>query len=117
METKTDLITPFLTAGERQQLFALYRRLLRLSGDALQPGDCHKLRQTLQRTVESGLVGRDLFGLNPIIDDIRKMEKEEFSSVVFEEYDEQFMYFFGLALIFFSLTALVGERKTKRRLF
>lgn len=71
METKTDLITPFLTAGERQQLFALYRRLLRLSGDALQPGDCHKLRQTLQRTVESGLVGRDLFGLNPIIKDMQ----------------------------------------------
>lgn len=71
METKTDLITPFLTAGERQQLFALYRRLLRLSGDALQPDDCHKLRQTLQRTVESGLVGRDLFGLNPIIKDMQ----------------------------------------------
>ena len=61
--------------------------------------------------------GNEEFGLNPIIDDIRKMEKEEFSSVVFEEYDEQFMYFFGLALVFFSLTALVGERKTKRRLF
>ena len=61
--------------------------------------------------------GNEEYGLNPIIDDIRKMEKEEFSSVVFEEYDEQFMYFFGLALVFFSLTALVGERKTKRRLF
>ena len=61
--------------------------------------------------------GNEEFGLNPIIDDIRRMEKEEFSSVVFEEYDEQFMYFFGLALVFFSLTALVGERKTKRRLF
>ena len=61
--------------------------------------------------------GNEEFGLNPIIDDIRKMEKEEFSSVVFEEYDEQFMYFFGLVLVFFSLTALVGERKTKRRLF
>lgn len=61
--------------------------------------------------------GNEEFGLNPIIDDIRKMEKEEFSSVVFEEYDEQFMYFFGLALVFFSLMALVGERKTKRRLF
>ena len=33
--------------------------------------------------------GNSEFGLNPIIDDIRKMEDEKYSSVVFEEYDEQ----------------------------
>ena len=71
METKTDLKYPFFTADERLQLFTLYRKLLRLSGDALQPDDCHKLRQTLQHTVESGGVGRDLFGLNPIIKDMQ----------------------------------------------
>ncbi|MGN0311112.1 MAG: RelA/SpoT family protein [Bacteroides sp.] len=71
METKTDLKYPFFTAYERLQLFALYRQLLRLSGDALQPDDCRKLRQTLVGTVESGRVGRDLFGLNPIIKDMQ----------------------------------------------
>ena len=71
METKTDLKYPFFTADERLQLFTLYRKLLRLSGDALQPDDCHKLRQTLQHTIESGGVGRDLFGLNPIIKDMQ----------------------------------------------
>lgn len=57
------------------------------------------------------------FGLNPIIDEIRKMEDEEYASVVFEEYDEEFMYFFAAALFFFVLEALVGNRKNKRKLF
>lgn len=57
------------------------------------------------------------FGLNPIIDDIRAQEDEVFSSVVFEEYDEQFMYFLGWALFFFVLESLVSERKFKRKLF
>ncbi len=61
--------------------------------------------------------GNDEFGLTPIIDDIKKMQDEKFNSVVFEEYDEQFMYFFGLALLFFVLEMLVGERKSKRHLF
>ncbi len=61
--------------------------------------------------------GNDEFGLNPIIEDIRKMEKEEFSSVVFEEYDEQFMYFLGIAAVFFALCCLIGENKNRRRLF
>ena len=61
--------------------------------------------------------GNDEFGLAPIIDDIKKMQDEKFNSVVFEEYDEQFMYFFGLALLFFVLEMLVGERKSKRHLF
>ena len=36
----------FFTAKEREQLFALYKRLLQLSGDTLQKGDCHKLKNT-----------------------------------------------------------------------
>ncbi len=61
--------------------------------------------------------GNDEFGLNPIINEIKKMEAEEHESVVFEEYDEQFMYFLGIALVFFVLEMLVGERKSRRRLF
>ena len=61
--------------------------------------------------------GNNEFGLNPIIDDIRKMEDEKYSSVVFEEYDEQFMYFLAMALFFFVLEMLVGDRKSKRHLF
>ena len=61
--------------------------------------------------------GTSEFGLNPVINEIKKMEDEKYSSLVFEEYDEQFMYFLGLALIFFVLEMLVGDRKPKRHLF
>ncbi len=59
--------------------------------------------------------GNDEFGLNPIINDIKRMQDEEFESIVFEEYDEQFFYFLGIALFFFVLEMLVGERKSKKR--
>ena len=61
--------------------------------------------------------GNSEFGLNPIIDDIRRMEDERYSSIVFEEFDEQFMYFIAIALFFFVLEMLVGDRRSKRHLF
>ena len=61
--------------------------------------------------------GNDEFGLNPIIDDIRRMEDEEFGSLVFEEYDEQYMYFFGIALALLVIEMLIGERRPKKKWF
>lgn len=61
--------------------------------------------------------GNEEFGLNPIIDEIRKMEDEEFVSQVFEEYDEQYMYFFAIALVLFVIEMLIGERKSGRHMF
>ena len=61
--------------------------------------------------------GNSEFGLNPIIDDIKRMEDEKYSSVVFEEYDEQFMYFLVIALLFFVIEMLVGDRRSKKHLF
>ena len=61
--------------------------------------------------------GGEEFGLNPIIEDIRRMEDEEFGSVVFEEYDEQYMYFFGAALLLFVIEMLIGGRRPRRKLF
>jgi Ca-activated chloride channel family protein len=61
--------------------------------------------------------GNTEFGLNPIIDDIRKMEDEKYSSIVFEEYDEQFMYFLAFAFILFVIEMLIGDRKSKKHLF
>ena len=60
--------------------------------------------------------GNEEFGLNPIIDDIKKMEAEKYNSIVFEEYDELFMYFFAAALALLVLEMLIGERRHKRRL-
>ena len=61
--------------------------------------------------------GNDEFGLNPIIDDIRRMEDEEFGSIVFEEFDEQYMYFFGIALALLVIEMLIGARRPKRKWF
>lgn len=61
--------------------------------------------------------GNSEFGLNPIIEDIRKMEDEKYSSIVFEEFDEQFMYFMAIALFFLVVEMLVGDRRSKRHLF
>lgn len=77
---------------------------------------------TLQQVAAAGNgayvhAGNEEFGLNPIIDEIRKLEDEKFQSVVFEDFDEQYMYFFGAALLLFVIEMLIGERRSKRRLF
>lgn len=77
---------------------------------------------TLQSMADAGNgayvhAGNEEFGLNPIIDDIKKMEDEEFNSLVFEEYDEQYMYFFAAALLLLVLEMLIGERRIKKKLF
>jgi Ca-activated chloride channel family protein len=77
---------------------------------------------TLRKVAEAGggayvHAGNEEFGLNPIIDDLRNLEEEQFNSVVFEEYDEQYMYFFAIALALFVIEMLVGERRWKRRMF
>ena len=61
--------------------------------------------------------GNDEFGLNPVIADIRRLEDEEFGSVVFEEYNELFMYFFGVSFLLLVIAGVIGERKNKRKLF
>jgi len=77
---------------------------------------------TLQQIAAAGNgayihAGNEEFGLNPIVDEIKKLEEEKFNSVVFEDFDEQYMYFFAVALLFFVIEMLVGERRPKRRMF
>lgn len=78
--------------------------------------------KTLQEIAAAGggayiHAGKEEFGLNPIIDRIRQMEDEKFNSIVFEEYDEQYMYFFAMSLFLLVVEMLIGDRKSKRRLF
>ena len=61
--------------------------------------------------------GNSEFGLNPIIEEIARMDNEEYNSVVFEEYDELYMYFFAVALFFLVLEMLIGDRRSKYHLF
>ena len=78
--------------------------------------------ETLRKVAEAGNgayvhAGGDEFGLNPIIEDVRRLEDEEFGSIVFEEYDEQYMYFFAIALALLVIEMLIGERRPKRKWF
>ena len=61
--------------------------------------------------------GNSEFGLNPIIEDIRTLDEEEFQSVVFEDFDEQYMYFFGIALLLLIVEIIVSETSSGRKLF
>jgi Ca-activated chloride channel family protein len=77
---------------------------------------------TLQQIAAAGggayvHAGNEEFGLNPIINDLRRLEAETFNSVVFEEYDEQYMYFFAVALVLLLIEMLIGSRRWKRRMF
>ena len=52
-------------------------------------------------------------GLNTIFDEINKMEKKEYESKVFSDYEDRFQYFIGLALLFLVLELIIFERKSK----
>ena len=82
----------------------------------------HLDEDTMQKVADAGNgayvhAGNEEFGLNPIINDINKLEEEYYKSVVFEEYDEQYMYFFAVALVLLAIEMLIGERRWKRRMF
>jgi len=82
----------------------------------------HLDEETLKNVAKAGNgayihAGNEEFGLNPIINDLRKLEEEAYKSVVFEEYEEEYMYFFAAALVLFVLEMLIGSRRWKRRLF
>ena len=57
------------------------------------------------------------FGLGDIVEKIRELKKTSYQELAFEEYNEQFMYFFGIALFFLVLEFLIGDRKMKKKLF
>lgn len=59
--------------------------------------------------------GNTEFGLNPILDDVKNIAKKKFESVVFEEYNEIYMYFFGAAVVFFIVEMLISDRKLRRK--
>ncbi len=51
--------------------------------------------------------------LENLIDDIQKMDKQEFESKIYSDYEDRFQYFFGIALFFLLLEMIVLNRKNK----
>ncbi len=60
----------FFSAQEKVRLAQLYRELLKLSDNILRPDDCKKLKTHLVEAVSRNLIQRDVFGMNPIINDM-----------------------------------------------
>ena len=61
----------YFTTQERELLFTLYKRLVKLSCDAIQKDDCRKLKNYLTQFISQGILPRNAFGMNPIIKDMQ----------------------------------------------
>ena len=61
----------FFTPDEHKLLITLYRKLLSLSKDTLQKDDCRKLKAHLIKDMSSRTIPRNVFGMNPIIEDMQ----------------------------------------------
>ncbi len=57
--------------------------------------------------------GNSDFGLDALVEKIHNMDKQSYKSVVFEDFDEQYMYFFAIALLFLILEFMIVDRKGK----
>lgn len=55
--------------------------------------------------------------INPLIEQIEKMQKQEFQSMKFKEWDNHFQYFLGVAFFILLIEALLSERKIKSEYF
>ena len=52
-------------------------------------------------------------GLKTVFDEINKLEKTEFESKMFSDYEDRFQYFIALSLLFIILELFIFERKSK----
>jgi Ca-activated chloride channel homolog len=53
-------------------------------------------------------------GLDQIFEDIRKLKKQELEGTVYTEYNDQFQFFAGFALLLLFIDFLIMERKNRR---
>ena len=52
-------------------------------------------------------------GLNNILDEMNKMEKQEIRMKVYAEYEEQFVYYAGVALLLLMVEFFTGQRRNR----
>ncbi len=53
------------------------------------------------------------FKLDKIIDEISGIEKKKYGEKIFADYDDQFQYFFAIALVLILTDSLIGNKKNK----
>ena len=61
---------PFFSTPEKVRLAQLYKQLLKLSDNILRPDDCKKLKKYLVEAARRDLIQRNVFGMNPILNDM-----------------------------------------------
>lgn len=60
----------FFSSQEKIRLAQVYRELLKLSGNVLHATDCSRLKHYLIRATQDNYIQKDVFGLNPILNDM-----------------------------------------------
>lgn len=53
-------------------------------------------------------------GINNLVDELGELEKSELEAKVYEDYEDQFQWFLGLALLLIIIEFLILERKNRR---
>lgn len=54
-------------------------------------------------------------GINALLEEIKTMNKTEFGTIAYSEYEDRFQVFLGIALVFLLLEWIVAERRSKWR--
>jgi Ca-activated chloride channel homolog len=52
-------------------------------------------------------------GLNNVLDEIDKLEKKQFESKMYSDYEDRFQWFVAIAFVLFLIESLISERKSK----
>lgn len=53
-------------------------------------------------------------GINRLLDKLKKIDRKEYEAKIYSDYNDQFMYFFAMALLLLLLELLIIERKSHR---
>lgn len=77
----------------------------------LQPGTLREIAQATSGSYYEGRKTRETVEF--VINTIEQMEKKEFEAQMFADYEDQFQWFLGLALLLLVVDVLILERKTQ----
>lgn len=53
-------------------------------------------------------------GLNKLFDKLKKIDRKEYEAKIYADYNDQFMYFFAMALLLLIIELIIIERKSQR---
>lgn len=69
MDTKFEFL-----ASEKSEYIAIFKRIKEAIGDSFQENDEANIKSHLKTSLENGLITRDAFGLNPVLNSMQTAE-------------------------------------------